>query len=241
MKKKMIFLSVVSIAIISLILIMAVSVFVKKEEPMIKKEGNMVYDPSTGRELLKNEYIYTDYHKEYDKNGNLIILEYTKNGETKERIEKIYNEQDELIKSLFYMGAHLIKESDYKWEAGRLVQGKDIEYIGPVRNITTTKYNIYGDEISVTKENDTKIIRQENISYIYDEGKVLTKIIEDSINNQRIVKEYKYDKKGNIVTILSSDGFKQVYRYDERGNCIEMEDYNLEGQLTYREYWEYYQ
>lgn len=110
-----------------------------------------------------------------------------------------------------------------------------------------TRYNAYGDRVRSTKKSGGKITEETTGTYTYNEdGKPLTRILYDSINDITDRYEYTYDEAGRLIQEeqwnpgTRYEHILTAYIYDEAGRLTQIVSDDFVGDLcTYTVYYTY--
>ena len=161
---------------------------------------------------------YNDFQNVYDKNGNIIELNFYEEGRIYKLNYRYNDEKEEKIGYDFYNAdGSLYHKIVFKYDdKGNVIEEKVYDTNDSLNYKSLYKYDIYGNRI---EEND------------YDASGTL---------NNKVV--YKYDVTGNKVEQngYNADGDlvnKITFKYDDKGNIIDENGYNADGSLNYK--WTY--
>ncbi len=227
----------ITVIILSLCLIFALSACGNNEAPatekdMIPVETDLVSAIYEDGEL-DNKY-------EYDERGNITHrVNYEKNGEVFSEENKIYDEMDNVIRSVYTVNGKVsANDFEYKYDKNG--------------NILLKLSKEDGDEYSYKYKYDKKGNRTE---YILTENGIVQSHTKTKYDDKgSIIKEdmysrtgalvgttvYEYDEKGNntlsVFTYNGDERQRSVYTYDENGNLIEYVYYDEDGEGSREKY-----
>lgn len=227
----------------------------KEEKPQIKTE-EYVYYYTSGTAI---------YEYEYDKDGNIILVEYTDdNGDTK-KIETRWEKSGNILKGISSDGEYTEKEydkndnvktetgydsegnkqyvSEYEYKNGNLEKETNYDSEGNVISVRKFEYDANGNITYYRIEQNKQKTYELEYDNVYDEdGKLTSVFTTDILDSIDYVDKYEYDEDGHLKTIISGLGGTRVdVECDEDGNVIEKRYYSSDGKLQMQVLTTYYE
>lgn len=237
----------------------------KEEKPQVKTVEYVYYYTSDSGEYKSGDVSSTSF-VEYDKDGNIILSEYTDDNGDTTKIETRWEKSGNILKGISSDGEYTEMEYDkndnvktetlydsegnkqyvieYEYKDNILFERKITWYQdGEESFFGKNEYDANGNITYIMQEQNKQKVFEQEYDNVYDEdGKLTSVFITNILDSIDYVDKYEYDEDGHLKTIIYGRyGIRVDVECDEDGNVIEERRYDSNGKLTIEIHTTYYE